>query len=340
MDIFKGDAFGLISMSDAMDLAPYAPRMLGAMKLFRLEPVRTTVVAVESREGKLSILKTGVRGTVEDVYAAPIRRARNFTVPHIPYFGFVMADEVQNIRTFGSETELQSVAGVVNEKLAGMREDHEVTREFHRVNALKGILVDSDNSTVIYNFYTEFGTSQQTSNFAVATDKPMAIANDVAVKIGTSLGGAMFGQIIALCGNAYYNAMAGHADVLLAYERWAKAGGQPGDYLREGKLGSWYSLAMNSFTFGNIIFVNYRGTIGNVDFIPTDEAYYFPADVPGMFSEICAPADFAETVNTLGRPFYARQEPIRFNKGIQLHTQSNILAINKRPRAVVKSTRS
>ena len=51
-----------------------------------------------------------------------------------------------------------------------------------------------------------------------------------------------------------------------------------------------------------------------------------------------APADFNETVNTLGQPLYAKQEPRKFERGTDLHTQSNPLPMCHRPGVLVKLT--
>ena len=54
------------------------------------------------------------------------------------------------------------------------------------------------------------------------------------------------------------------------------------------------------------------------------------------FATYFAPADFNETVNTLGQPLYAKQEPRRFDRGTDLHTQSNPLPLCHRPALLVK----
>ncbi len=56
------------------------------------------------------------------------------------------------------------------------------------------------------------------------------------------------------------------------------------------------------------------------------------------FETVFAPADFTETVNTIGKEVYAKQEPRKFNRGIDLHTQSNPLPICYRPGELVKGT--
>jgi hypothetical protein len=45
-----------------------------------------------------------------------------------------------------------------------------------------------------------------------------------------------------------------------------------------------------------------------------------------------------ETVNTIGLPYYAKQEELRMGKGIDLESQSNPISICTRPRAVIKLT--
>ena len=52
-----------------------------------------------------------------------------------------------------------------------------------------------------------------------------------------------------------------------------------------------------------------------------------------------APGDFIETVNTRGIKIYAKQERMKFDKGIELHTQSNVLYMCTRPAALVRGVK-
>jgi hypothetical protein len=45
-----------------------------------------------------------------------------------------------------------------------------------------------------------------------------------------------------------------------------------------------------------------------------------------------------ETANTLGQVLYAKQEPRKFERGTDLHTQSNPLPMCHRPGVLVKLT--
>jgi len=68
------------------------------------------------------------------------------------------------------------------------------------------------------------------------------------------------------------------------------------------------------------------------------EAHAFPLGTVDTFSTYYAPADFNETANTLGQALYAKQEPRKFERGTDLHTQSNPLPMCHRPGVLVKLT--
>lgn len=52
-----------------------------------------------------------------------------------------------------------------------------------------------------------------------------------------------------------------------------------------------------------------------------------------------APANYTETVNTMGLPMYAKAEPRKFNKGFDIEAQTNPLNLCTRPGAIVKLTK-
>jgi hypothetical protein len=95
------------------------------------------------------------------------------------------------------------------------------------------------------------------------------------------------------------------------------------------------------FEFGGITWENYRGSVPNpdgdsVDFFDTDEARIIPIGTT-IFATYFAPADFVEAVNTVGLPLYAKQaRDMEYDRFVKVHTQSNPLCLNLRPRATVR----
>ena len=95
-----------------------------------------------------------------------------------------------------------------------------------------------------------------------------------------------------------------------------------------------------SFFFGGITWENYRGAVGATAFVNTDKCHLFPVGVPGLFRTYYAPADYIETVNTVGRRLYGKQYDMPNGKGVHLDTQMNALNICTRPKVLIQGKRT
>ena len=323
LDIFKTDAFSAVSLTDAILKAPYKPGRIGALGLFRERGMVTTTAVVEQKDGQLSLIATSPRGGPASSIGRASRSARAFIAPHLERESKVMADEVQNVRAFGSENALEAVQQVVGERLTDLRAMHEVTLEYHRVGAIQGKILDADGATAIYDLFDEFGIVQQTSELNPDSD-PRGDAIAIQRLAEAELGGDPVTGYRAFCGDTFFDALVGGTKVKesLQYQESALLRTD----LRAG------------FEFGGITWENYRGKVGNVDFFPTDAAFVVPVG-PSIFATYFAPADFLEAVNSLGLPLYAKMAfDSDFNRWVKIHTQSNPLALCLKPRAVVKVT--
>jgi hypothetical protein len=334
LDIFRSDAFSVVSLTDAILKAPHKPGRIGSLGLFRERGIPTTTVVVEEKDGRLSLIAATPRGGAPSTIGANKRTARSFVVPHLERESVVMADEVQNVRSFGSENSTDAVLALVTERLADLRSMHEVTLEHHRVGAIKGQILDADGSTVLFNLFTEFNVSQQTHDIALSNAATNVRNEAVAIqrKVETELGGEPVTGYRAVCGDDFFDTLIKHAKVegALQYQESALLRTD----LRSG------------FEFGGIVWENYRGKVlkpdgsGSVDFIPTAEAYVVPIG-PQIFATYFAPADFIETVNTVGLPMYAKVAiDAQLNRWAKVHSQSNPMSLCLRPRAVIKVTKS
>jgi len=329
LDVFRTDAFSVVSLTDAFIKAPHQPRRLATLGIFGApKGITTTTAVVEEKNGRLSLIPTTPRGGVGGTIGQEKRTARSFIVPHLERESVITADEIQGVRAFGSETEIQTYQAMVAERLVDLRKMHEVTLEFHRMGAIKGQILDADGSSVIYNLFTEFGVTQQTHNIALSVSTTEVRNDAIAIqrKSEAELGDDMVTGYRAFCGDEFFDDLVKHATVKASFAN------QEGSVLR--------SDLRSGFEFGGITWENYRGTVGGVAFVPTAEAYVVPVGT-SIFQTYFAPADFLETVNTLGREAYAKtvidQE---LNRWVKIHTQSNPLAMCLRPRAVIRVTKS
>lgn len=328
LDIFSGDAFSLQSMTKSLNDIPYTPTRIGDMKLFSEEGITTTTVSIERVGTTLSLVPSTPRGAPAKSNANDKRTLRNLNAIHLPQRDAILADEVQNVRAFGSETELQSVESVVNRKLAKARRNLDVTIEYQRLGALKGLVVDADGITPLIDMYAEFGLTQQTVSMALSTDATKVKMKTVGALrlIDSALGGLSYTGATALCSATFFDALVEHPAVAKAYDRYLD-----GAFLRQDNRTGFY--------FAGVFWEEYRGKVNNISFLEDDAAYLVPEGVPDMFTTFYAPADYTETVNTNGLPYYARQKMLDYNKGVEMEFQSNPLCINTRPNAVIKLTK-
>jgi len=328
---FDTDAFNMTSLTVSINLLPNTYGKLEAMNLFPQKSVRTRNIAVEEQNGVLNLLPTQMPGGTSTFEGRTKRKMRSFTIPHIPHDDVILPEEIQGIRAFGTENELEAMANVVTDHLQSMRNKHAITLEHLRMGALKGNILDADGST-LYNLFDEFEITPKTVNFALGT-----ASTDVKKKclevlrhIEDNLRGEFMTGVHCLVSPEFFDALTSHSKVKEAYERWEEGAALRND-MRSG------------FTFGGITFEEYRGQATDPDgntrrFIASGEGHCFPTGTAESFVTYFAPADFNETVNTLGLPLYAKQCPRKFDRGTELHTQSNPLPLCLRPGVLVKLT--
>jgi hypothetical protein len=326
LDVFKSDAFGLMPLVAAINKFPYAPTRLGSMGLFSEEGVSSLSVAIEMQNGVLTLVPAASRGAPGVAKGLERRNVRDFRTTHLPQRVAVMADEVQGLRAFGKETEEEVAMAYLEKKLAVARRDLDITHEWQRMGCLKGQVLDADASTVLYNYFTEFGVAQSTASWALSVTNTKVLQLCLALKrqIEDKLGGVMSSGIRVLCSAEFFDALTNHAAVVEAHKY------QQSNVLRDDQR--------DGFQFGNIWFEEYRGAIGATRFIAANKAYAIPMGVPDLFKTFYSPAPYNETVNTQGLPFYAKRKTLDYDTGLDVQVQSNPLHINTRPDSVVELT--
>jgi len=327
MDIFNDDAFTLHSLTAAISETQYVPGRLGALGLFDNEGINTTQLSIEKDGATLALVPAADRGAPGVQVNADRRTLIPFNTLHLPENSTIMADEIQSLRAFGSESEVEAVANYVAKRQAKHRRQLDATHEHLKIGAVKGILMDSDGTTPLLNTFTSFGISQTTHSLvlATATTKVRGKVLEVLDKIEDQLGGVSFTGARGIMGRNLFKKFVDHDSVKDAYARW-----QDGAALRDD--------VRSGFEFGGVIWEQYRGQVGSVKFVGDDEGYVIPEGVPDLFIGRFAPANYMETVGTNGLPYYTKIEPMRMNKGVELESQSNPLFLCTRPNAVVKLT--
>jgi hypothetical protein len=304
LDVFHQDAFTTIELTAAVERLPFHPTGLGDLNIFEPNPIRTTALAVEQRQGQLIIVPFSERGQEGTQRKTEQREARYFKVPRIMHSDTLYANEIQDIRAFGTESELMQVQAEVARRLngpTGLTSNVEYTWEFHRLAAVQGLLLDADG-TVRYDWFDEFGiTPAAEIPFDLAAQVPNSlrpIVNNVRRTMARKSQGAFLPttKVYALCGDEFYDELTNHPDVIRTYLNWQAAAD-----LRDDSQGG----AFEAFNFAGVIWSNYRGSDDNTTLkIPDDKVKFFPVGAPGIFRVAYAPGESFQWVNTPGKPMY------------------------------------
>lgn len=302
MNIFRGDAFSEVALTSQVERLPHIPQTLSDMGLFTPNPIRTTALAVEERNGVLGVVPMSQRGQPTNSERNTERRKmRYFDVPRIFKGDTIHSHELQNIREFGTESVLMQVQAEVARRLAGptgILTHLDYTEEFQMLAAVQGLLLDADGS-VWYNWFDEFEIAAP-AEIAFNLDANveytlLPIINGIVRSMARSAQGAFTTStsVVALCGDGFFDKFTNHVDVQKTYKNWSDAA-----QLRENG-------AFQTFKFGGVDWLNYRGSDDNTSIkIPDDKVKFFPKNAPGIFEKAMAPGESFEWVNTPGKERY------------------------------------
>lgn len=341
MDIFRNDAFSTMELTAAVERNPFMPAGISELNLFTPAPQRVNHLAVEERNGVLTLIQTSQRGAPLAERTTEKRKMRYFDIPRIAKEDTIQAQELQGIRQFGTETELMQVQAEAARRLAGptgLQAHVAYTKERMRLAAVQGILVDADDS-VLYNWFDEFEVSQDADDDWVlgsgtansirpkcnAVIRAMARAGQGAFVPGT--------KVYALCGDDWYDELTNHPDVIRTFLNWSD-----GRDIRDGDAGA----AFDVFKFGGIYWWNYRGSDDNTTVkVAANKAKFFPVGAPGVFQEAQGPGEAFDWINTPGKPEYVipiidRDRNMWFKQEIYAYP----LPICTRPEMLLRATTS
>ncbi|WP_095128667.1 major capsid protein [Pseudomonas sp. Irchel s3h14] len=318
------DMFSVANLTAAVNKLPAVPGKVGAMGLFDEKGVTSTSVVIDEREGRLVLVPNTSRNDDPAPMKGGKRKRRSFETLHLPISRPILPSQLQGIAAFGEESSAAPVATVINDNLQELKNSIEATREFQRVGALRGKLLDADGS-VLFDLFDEFDVAQKKITVALSNAETDVRKACLGAKrhAESKLGGVMVTGFRSFCGPDWFDAFTGHENVKKAFEHYQEAQDRIGGDMRSG------------FTFGGIEFIEYDVTVSGQRFIPADIAQVFPV-ARGVFRMFNAPANYNETVNTLGQPFYSKAEERKLGKGWDLEAQANPLAMCLFPEALVE----
>jgi hypothetical protein len=341
-DVFNSDAFGAISMTQNINNIPYQPSRCESLGIFDGDGdgagagITTQQLAVVNVDNILQLISDEALATFPNFQQTDPADIRYITVPHLPLMDTVLAHELPGLPAFGqvgtsmSDTDMmQSVQSAITQKQAKMVANHRLTWEWMRLGSVKGILLDSNGTDVIYNWFTEFGITQKTITWTEATAGDInRVCDEINRHTADVLGQDSATGIHCFVGSDFMTALTNSPDLQPGFLRYPASA--PGELYRENYV---YGQLM----YRGITFEEYRGQIGGNPYVAAAEGYSFPLGT-NAFIRRNAPGDLSEAVGRPGLPMYSAREVKRFGTGWDLLTSSNPIFMCQRPQVLIKIT--
>lgn len=348
LDIFNQNAFGVISLSEAInDMHPQFG-YLDSMGVFNDEGITQRVVAIDVDSVNMQLIPSTTWGGPPAANKTATSKTLSFPVPHFPIEDQILSSDLQGRRRPGSDATVD-MQYFLGKKMREMRRKLEQTKEWMRLGVFKSGLVKDGAGTTVLDLYGTFGLSQVVTSLVLGTATTNVLQLLAAVKRTSvlALNGSPMSYFVALCSDGFYDALTSHPNVKTAFQYFQNANGYNlamdlGFGATKPDSDGKFTPPTNVFYYGGVAFINYSGNLSDSNgnsqpIIDANSAYIFPMGTD-CFRNFYAPADYVETVNTEGLPFYAKQQPTKYNKGLDMECQMNPLPMCTKPAIIQKLT--
>ena len=322
--------FDCTEMTAAVNKLPALPVYF--RRLFEVKGVKTTTVSLDIRKGRIVLIGDSERNTAPESLAGrgAKREWMHLSCAHLAMSDTLAPEDLQDVRAFGS-TEPISVAEVYNDKMQQLKDNMTATMEFHRLGAIKGVVLDANGTTVLHDIFNTFGVTKKKMDISfpktAADDANPILTSILNAKrhVEAAMGGTPFSHIECIIGSDAYDMLTSHKLVREYFERWLSNRSNFGDndYRKRG------------FPYGGLTFVERSDVVGGKTMVDAKKGHVYPVG-PGIFKQYHAPADWMETVNTMGVEEYARRDLKEKGRGIDMEWQSNPRTLCTFPEALIE----
>jgi hypothetical protein len=313
LDIFRNDAFTVTSLQRVVDNMPYVPQELGQMQLFDPKPIPTEEVLLYEEDGNIRLIPVTERGGPDIQQIRDQGRLRALKTLRLSKMDTVRAGELMGVANMAlPETiRLRNAISLVNKRMTKLKSDMEATKELHRLGALQGKLLDADGTTVLVDYFTEYGIAAPATisvNFGTTAedDLMMDFQSTFLIPIVTALQGRATPNVRlgALVGDGWWDKMMRHPAIREVYKLQ-----QTGRALAATANPLWAPNFWNRLDFAGVTWIHYRGATFGTIAVPSNDAIFFPIGAQDVFNVYWSPGETLNDVGQDGRPEYPYIQP-------------------------------
>ncbi|WP_125782854.1 major capsid protein [Pseudoalteromonas rubra] len=318
----ESEKFTLRELTAAINNLEVPKTRLAELKLFEEKGISTTSVGIEYKDGQIQLVQDVPRGDDGEPLEDPERKIVTFNALHLPVPASIFADDIQNARAFGEEDELESLQDVIDEKAEIIRQSIDITIEYFRFGAIFGKVYNKKGKVVLDLFKVFEIKESDGENLIDFNSELTTQLLNVKRNSEKHLKGTKARAYRVFCRPEFFDEMLKNESFYKAFERYNN-----GEALRED--------VRRGVSWQGAFWEEYDEKFGDKDPMPEKYgAVMVPEGKAGLFLTRFAPANYNETVNTKGLPYYVKSEPKKFGKGVDLEGQSNPLNLCTSPLSI------
>lgn len=328
--------FNLTDLTPQLSLITPTWSLVGDMGLYRESGITQDNLTVEVVNDTIQLVGDVRRGARHTVNSDDTRKLIALQVPHFVLDDAIFAAELAGRRAYGSDNSSTEIE-VKARKMASMMKKWDATHEAARVWTITQGAAYAPNGTVAIDFYSEFGVTRKSVDFLLGTGTTDIVAKNEEVIAHIQDNVLSAGSVTntkVLASPEWFSKYVNQAGVKEAYKFYSSVQ-EP----QRSRLGG-NTTRFRTFVHAGLDIVEYRGSFNGVRLVPAGKAYAFPEGVDDMFEFYSAPAQTFDLVNTVGEKAYMWEIRSQRNDQIALESESNFLALCRRPQAIVELTSS
>ncbi len=340
--------FTAIQLSDSVNRIPNNYGLLQALNLFPARGSMSTIIEVAFQDGTIRVLPAKERGASATPGDRGGRKSIFIQAPHFPAEDLITPRDLQDMITIVNNSRTpRTLSDEMAIRLLTIRGKHSITREWIRMGALKGVITDGNGDTLL-DLYSAFGITKVTVDFVLGTTTTDIIdkCTQVRTSVAKNLKGEVSNGIEVICSTSFFNKLIQHAKVEKFWVNWsgAQSLAQPAYAPGTGPIDRTGQPTMlgRTFTFQNITFREYNGEapIGkartSTPFVADGYGVAYPVGTQSTFETWDAPPNDIRAINQPGQEIWISPEILKHGEGVELKSQSNPLALCKRPEVLVE----
>lgn len=334
-----GNAFEVNDFTQELALIPLAPTLLNDSGLFTEQMLSTHTVTFEEVSNSIGLVGDTFRGSKPQANKDDLRKIRSYPLAHFALRDEILPQDIQGKRAYGSQDAAETEAAVMMRKMERIRKSFDQTLEAARFSTLTTGNIYAPNGTIAGNFFSDFGITQTSVNFALST-AGTDVVSKVEEVIAAMQDGADTGDVITgitcYASPEFFAAFISHPKIQAAYTYFAATDGQ---MIQRNRAGNTMGL-YREFTYSNVRFIEVRQSIGGTRLIPANEAIFLPQGTSDSFVSYFGPCTRLDFANTIAERTYMFSNRDLKGERIEIDASSDFINVLRRPALVIKGVKA